>query len=218
MEDPVTINQIVEDRVRISLNNTTVEIIVMAPPSQIDNGHVRSIAGFYFFLFVLGLCGIVSTATAIYGARQKLRLLNSHNIRVYFFTLCGVDFLVLSTVPLTISRMMLGTWMFGDVTCKIYWIFDSLGKVLPSYVLSVMSFERYLSICHPNRGLLRSKRSCLTLLGMMGLIAVGLLAPLSVTARETEHFTAFVTTADGIACIRTTVCGRRGSQGSRQKI
>uniref|UniRef100_A0A183J173 G_PROTEIN_RECEP_F1_2 domain-containing protein n=1 Tax=Soboliphyme baturini TaxID=241478 RepID=A0A183J173_9BILA len=70
---------------------------------------------------------------------------------VYILFLSMVDALVLMHLPLVIVDIITNKWAFGRVMCKVYWTLENIGKVLSTFVLTAVSADRYLVVCHPNR-------------------------------------------------------------------
>lgn len=46
--------------------------------------------------------------------------------------------------------------MFGSIVCKIHAVLENFGKVFSALILTAMSFNRYLGVCHPQKKNLRS--------------------------------------------------------------
>lgn len=59
---------------------------------------------------------------------------------------------------------ILGFWMFGTVICKLHAVLENFGKILSSLIITAMSFDRYVSVCHTQRKFLRSRRIAVSIL------------------------------------------------------
>ena len=86
------------------------------------------------------------------------------------FVFCSLmDLLVILSLPLTISDMLLGHWIFGSGVCKLHWIMESVGKIMSTAILTLMSFDRYMGVCFPMKAGRRSvKASSAILLLLIG--------------------------------------------------
>jgi 7 transmembrane receptor (rhodopsin family) len=80
--------------------------------------------------------------------------------------------------------------MFGSIVCKIHAVLENFGKILSALILTAMSFDRYVGVCHPQHKYLRSSRFAIGILVGLAVYAMGTLCPLlwSFTARELVLF------------------------------
>jgi hypothetical protein len=63
---------------------------------------------------------------------------------------CRVDLCVCVHLPLLIHTMLNDLeWPFGRVMCKLYMIGENLPKLTSTYLLALMSCERYMAVCQP---------------------------------------------------------------------
>lgn len=69
--------------------------------------------------------------------------LNQENTFIYLIALSIVDTCVILSLPIAISDMLLGHWIFGTMVCKIYWTLESTGKIMSTFILAAMSFDRF---------------------------------------------------------------------------
>lgn len=49
-----------------------------------------------------------------------------------------MDLLVLLSLPMSITDLLLGHWIFGTAACKAQWTMESVGKVMSTAVLTLM--------------------------------------------------------------------------------
>ena len=53
---------------------------------------------------------------------------------------------------------MIGFWVFGTFICKLHHICGSVGRILSTFLITAMSFDRYVAVCYPHHRRLRSKK------------------------------------------------------------
>ncbi len=110
-----------------------------------------------------------------------------HTSTTFFYVtaLCCVDLAAMLSMPLTIADLLLGSWIFGETMCKVHFLLDSVSKTLSTFLLTLISFDRYIAICHARNNrlqLLRSPKSVMSLLVLSLICALGLLTPLPFNA------------------------------------
>uniref|UniRef100_A0A183D5V3 G_PROTEIN_RECEP_F1_2 domain-containing protein n=1 Tax=Gongylonema pulchrum TaxID=637853 RepID=A0A183D5V3_9BILA len=86
------------------------------------------------------------------------------NTLIYVVVLSCVDFGVCVSLPFTVIDQILGFWMFGTVICKFHAVLENFGKILSSLIITAMSFDRYVSVCHTQKNFLRSRRLAVSIL------------------------------------------------------
>ncbi|CAG9540922.1 unnamed protein product, partial [Cercopithifilaria johnstoni] len=94
-----------------------------------------------------------------------------------------VDFLVIMHLPFLITDLLYGRWLFGKVMCKFYWFGESVNKLLSSFIMTALSWDRYLSVCSPIKSirLRRTIVACFVLL-LCSALAITLLLPVVMNA------------------------------------
>lgn len=115
---------------------------------------------------------------------------NGNNIRtchhfIYVLTLTVVDAVVLFHLPLLVIEIIETHWVLGVVWCKFFWVAESVNKILSTFILTALSFDRYLMVCHPRPtpgGILGYKTSLLIII-LCVIGAFALLSPIYVNAR-----------------------------------
>ncbi|VDM53881.1 unnamed protein product [Angiostrongylus costaricensis] len=85
--------------------------------------------------------------------------------------------LAFGTISL-IEAVVSGEWLFGTAMCKLYWFGESISKLLSSFIMTVLSWDRYLAVCSPVKSMrIRSNSVSLLVLFICTLLAVILLLP-----------------------------------------
>ncbi|VDM95498.1 unnamed protein product [Thelazia callipaeda] len=148
----------------------------------------------YFILFLFGTFGngiviimIVNVMTSAQKNRSNIIKANpssTFHVFIYVLGLSVVDFLVIMHLPFLIVDLMFGQWLFGNVMCKLYWFGESVNKLLSSFIMTVLSWDRYLAVCSPMKSIrIRSNSvACLVLL-LCSALAVLLLLPVVLNAK-----------------------------------
>lgn len=125
---------------------------------------------------ILFNCAVASTIVNIF-VQLKGNLTNKHTF-IYILALSIVDACVLSNVPVIILDILRNRWELGLVVCKIFWTMDSVNKVLSTFILTALSFDRYLAICKPTlMPQWKSVKCTITVLLLCLLFAAALLYP-----------------------------------------
>ncbi len=161
--------------------NISPPILELAPPSMAHDSMVLAIAAVYTLLCITGLCGNTYVLTVIrrYFANRSWTRSDPHiSTFIYVTFLSFADLLVIMSLPLTISYILLAHWIFGPIMCKIYWTFESVGKILSTFILTALSWDRYSAVCHPARFNFRTGKTAAYLLLTLTALALLVLSPL----------------------------------------
>ncbi|KAI6200556.1 G-PROTEIN-RECEP-F1-2 domain-containing protein [Aphelenchoides besseyi] len=102
--------------------------------------------GYVIVMLIRVLASIFNKKTS--GA-QRMSAMGTTPVYIYILGLSIVDLLVVFHLPLLIFDILEGQWLFGTVLCKIYWAGENVNKLLSSFILTVLSWDRYLCICSP---------------------------------------------------------------------
>ncbi len=177
----------------------TVQLTMVAQSSK-----SLAMASIYALMFLVGSYGNVIVISCIQFIRhtlsseKKSRWSNFNHSRsmkkdrhtsttfFYVTALCCADLAAMLSIPLTIADLLLGSWIFGETMCKVHFLLDSVSKTLSTFLLTLISFDRYIAICHARNNrlqFLRSPKSVMSLLVLSLICALGLLAPLPFNAR-----------------------------------
>ncbi|VDN03310.1 unnamed protein product [Thelazia callipaeda] len=154
-----------------------IELTYILPPPNHEDLQVLIMAGTYMLLFLFGTCGNVAVLTTIYHVTRSNRGALDNTL-IYIIALSCVDFCVCVSLPFTVIDQILGFWMFGTVVCKLHAVLENFGKILSSLIITVMSFDRYVSVCHLQHKWLGSKRFAVIILTGLASYAMIILYPL----------------------------------------
>uniref|UniRef100_A0A3P8XPK7 Melanin-concentrating hormone receptor 1 n=2 Tax=Esox lucius TaxID=8010 RepID=A0A3P8XPK7_ESOLU len=71
---------------------------------------------------------------------------------IFIFNLSVVDLLFLLGMPFLIHQLLgNGSWCFGTTMCTVITTLDSNSQIVSTYILTVMTLDRYLATVHPIR-------------------------------------------------------------------
>uniref|UniRef100_A0A914W8B6 G-protein coupled receptors family 1 profile domain-containing protein n=1 Tax=Plectus sambesii TaxID=2011161 RepID=A0A914W8B6_9BILA len=140
--------------------------------------------GLFVVLFIFGISGNLGVIVFVGRTLWKLyrapgARLATQQLYIYVIALATVDFLVLSVIPLMLPYLYTGQWLVGETLCRAFWTIENMNKILSIALLTVMSVERYMTVCHPIRSRFFKRKAYVyfVLLGAVGLTGV-LLAPI----------------------------------------
>lgn len=135
----------------------------------------------------LGFFSNVAVAVVVGNILIRLgRHLPNRHMLVYVLALCIVDALVLGTLPMLITQLYLQKWIFGQTLCTVFWTIESINKTLSTFILTCLSFDRYLAVRFPQRCLhIRTVRGALYILFSCIVFAALLLMPVYLHAEIT---------------------------------
>ncbi|KFM74632.1 Somatostatin receptor type 4, partial [Stegodyphus mimosarum] len=68
---------------------------------------------------------------------------------MYILNLALADEMFLIGLPFLLTTMIYHSWPFGRVMCKVYMTTTSINQFTSSLLLTVMSADRYVAVCHP---------------------------------------------------------------------
>ena len=98
----------------------------------------------YGIVCIVGLCG---NSLVIYVVLRFSKMQTVTNM--YIFNLAIADEMFLVGLPFLIATVTYKGWPFGQVMCKIYMTTTSINQFTSSLLLTVMSADRYVAVCHP---------------------------------------------------------------------
>ncbi|XP_066561809.1 melanin-concentrating hormone receptor 1 [Amia ocellicauda] len=104
-----------------------------------------SIFGIICFLGIIGNCIVIYTIVKKTKFRAKQTVPD-----IFIFNLSIVDLLFLLGMPFLIHQLLgNGSWCFGSVMCTIITALDSNSQIVSTYILTMMTLDRYLATVHP---------------------------------------------------------------------
>ncbi|XP_076137272.1 melanin-concentrating hormone receptor 1 [Alosa pseudoharengus] len=112
-----------------------------------SNVILPSIFGIICFLGIVGNCIVIYTIMKKTKCRAKQTVPD-----IFILNLSIVDLLFLLGMPFLIHQLMGdGSWCFGAAMCTVITALDSNSQTVSTYILTVMTLDRYLATVHPIR-------------------------------------------------------------------
>ncbi|XP_033944278.2 LOW QUALITY PROTEIN: melanin-concentrating hormone receptor 1 [Pseudochaenichthys georgianus] len=114
---------------------------------QYINGLMPSIFGVLWFL------GTFGNSIVIYTIVKKTKFCSQQTVPdILIFSLSTADLLFLLGMPFLIHQLLgNGSWCFGGTMCTVITALDSNSQMVSTYILTVMTLDRYLATVHPIR-------------------------------------------------------------------
>lgn len=159
------------------------------PPIQELQPKVLLVVVVFVLCFVVGVCGNSSILTLIRGVmadRRARTRRQGDNAILYIAALCVCDFLMSLSLPPAILDSVIGFWIFGTWMCKLHHVCGSVGRIVSTFLITAMSFDRYVAVCHPHHTYLRSRSFVLGVISCLSILAFFLLLPMLTYARAKE--------------------------------
>lgn len=178
---------------RYSCMNNSIEINILNIYPHIPEMKSRFLINItiYSFCFILGICGnssILTIIKSIISKRHSGRLNRRQKDYAFFYiiSLCVVDMVMLMSLPTCILDLIIGFWIFGTWICKLHHVSSSVGRVISTFLITAMSFDRYVAVCHPLKLTYRSKKFVILICTSAAFFALILLSPLLGYAQSIE--------------------------------
>nr|XP_029539935.1 melanin-concentrating hormone receptor 1-like [Oncorhynchus nerka] len=112
-----------------------------------NNAILPTIFGIICFLGIIGNCMVIYTILKKTKCRAKQTVPD-----IFILNLSIVDLLFLVGMPFLIHQLMgNGSWCFGATMCTVITALDSNSQIVSTYILTVMTLDRYLATVHPIR-------------------------------------------------------------------
>lgn len=58
------------------------------------------------------------------------------------------DLLVVCHVPFIAYFTVYRKWVFGRLVCRLYYYAENANKIISTLILTAMSWDRYIAVCH----------------------------------------------------------------------
>lgn len=99
------------------------------------------------------ILGITGNSIVIYTIFKKTKCQAKQTVPdIFIFNLSIVDLLFLLGMPFLIHQLLgKGSWCFGATMCKVISALDSNSQTVSTYILTVMTLDRYVATVHPFR-------------------------------------------------------------------
>ncbi|KAI6223552.1 G-PROTEIN-RECEP-F1-2 domain-containing protein [Aphelenchoides fujianensis] len=162
------------------------------PPIQELQPRVQLVVVIFVCCFIVGICGNASILTVIRGIMSErkssgARRRHSKDNAIYYISaLCIVDFLMSLSLPPAILDSVIGFWIFGTWVCKLHHVCGSVGRIVSTFLITAMSFDRFVAVCYPHKQYYRSKKFVISTIITLWAIAFILLLPMLTYAASTE--------------------------------
>lgn len=96
---------------------------------------------------IVCLVGLVGNTLVIYVVLRFSKMQTVTNM--YILNLALADEMFLIGLPFLIITFVFKAWPFGSIMCKLYMTSTSIVQFTSSLLLTVMSADRYVAVCHP---------------------------------------------------------------------
>ncbi|CAJ0602224.1 unnamed protein product [Cylicocyclus nassatus] len=159
------------------------------PPIQELQPKVLLVIIVFVLCFVVGVCGnssILTLIRSVMADRRSRARRQGDNAILYIAALCVCDFLMSLSLPPAILDSVIGFWIFGTWMCKVHHVCGSVGRIVSTFLITAMSFDRYVAVCHPHHTYLRSRSFVLGVICCLSVLAFFLLLPMLTYARAKE--------------------------------
>lgn len=99
----------------------------------------------YPILFVIGTCGNLTVFITLFRNRHV-----KSRVNLFILHLSIADLIVAFVIlPMEITWNATVAWKGGDLLCRLLMFFRTFGLYLSSFILVVISLDRYFAIVHP---------------------------------------------------------------------
>ncbi|CAI2357928.1 unnamed protein product [Caenorhabditis sp. 36 PRJEB53466] len=101
---------------------------------------------------------------------------------IYLILLSVVDLFSLLPVPMIVTDIYENHFPFGVVACKLTYFCEAMNKSLSPMVLTALSVDRYIAVCHPTLHWLRQTKFSLSVIACCFSVSLIFIIPVTQTA------------------------------------
>uniref|UniRef100_A0A8R1DJG3 G_PROTEIN_RECEP_F1_2 domain-containing protein n=1 Tax=Caenorhabditis japonica TaxID=281687 RepID=A0A8R1DJG3_CAEJA len=98
---------------------------------------------------------------------------------IYLILLSVVDLFSLLPVPMIVTDIYENHFPFGDLACKLVYFCEAMNKSLSPMVLTALSVDRYIAVCHPTLHWLRQTKFALGVIAVCFSISLIFIIPVT---------------------------------------
>jgi hypothetical protein len=111
---------------------------------------------FSILLVIVMFIGVVGNLLVIYVVLNYGRLKTVTN--TYLLHLAISDLVFLSGIPFFVSSLITRAWIFGGFVCKLFFLTQGVNQYTSIIILALLSFDRYLAVCHSAKSIIWRSR------------------------------------------------------------
>ncbi|KAM6957324.1 melanin-concentrating hormone receptor 1 [Aplochiton taeniatus] len=129
---------------------------------------------------IICFLGIIGNCIVIYTIVKKTKFRVQQTVPdIFIFSLSIVDLLFLLGMPFLIHQLLgNGSWCFGGTMCTVITALDSNSQIVSTYILTVMTLDRYLATVHPIRfNHVRTPNMAVAAVGLVWLLSLVSITP-----------------------------------------
>ncbi|EGT34449.1 hypothetical protein CAEBREN_22014 [Caenorhabditis brenneri] len=138
----------------------------------------------YAFLAVTGVCGniwvLIKVFRQLTGSSHRIRPYKTviqSSAYVYLIILSVVDLFSLIPVPMIVTDIYVNHFPFGVWACKLSYLCEAINKSLSPLILTALSVDRYVAVCHPTLYWMRTTKFALGVLAVFSTVSLIFIVP-----------------------------------------
>ena len=147
-------------------------------PSNVVKIILITIAVVIFLLAVVG--NIIVCLAILYNNKSNTKCTN-----IFLVNLAISDLLISISIPFAVTTDVLGTFIFGDIMCKLVFSVRNLGVAISSLTLVVVAFDRYYAVYYTAKQF--KKKTAIILIIILWIASCLAIVP-QVIALKIEHY------------------------------
>ncbi|CAL8264802.1 melanin-concentrating hormone receptor 1 [Gadus morhua] len=163
-----------------NISNSSFSSLNSSKSLEAPNGHFYNNVLMASMFGLICVLGIIGNAVVLCTTVNKIRFRAQQTVPdIFVFSLSVVDLLFLLGMPFLIHQLVgNGSWCFGGTMCTVITALDSNSQLVSTYILTVMSLDRYLATVHPIRfNHLRTPRAAGAAVGLVWLFSLASITP-----------------------------------------